>query len=53
MASARELIEGAHTTWNARDLQGYRDLGAPALEMDRVDFMTQLGLMPEPAAAGA
>jgi predicted ester cyclase len=33
MASARELIEGTHTTWNARNLQGYRDLGAPELEM--------------------
>jgi predicted ester cyclase len=33
MSSARELIEGTHTTWNARDLQGYRDLGAPELEM--------------------
>jgi predicted ester cyclase len=33
MASARELIEGTHSTWNARDLQGYRNLGASALEM--------------------
>lgn len=33
MASARELIERTHTTWNARDLQGYRELGGPGLEM--------------------
>jgi ketosteroid isomerase-like protein len=33
MASARELIEGTHSTRNARDLEGYRNLGASDLEM--------------------
>jgi len=47
VASARELIEGTHTTEGGGRMTSYR------LYFDRVDFMTQLGLMPEPAAAGA
>ncbi|MGH7747029.1 MAG: ester cyclase, partial [Candidatus Dormibacteria bacterium] len=33
MASARELIQGTHDRWSARDLGGYRELGAANLEM--------------------
>jgi predicted ester cyclase len=33
MASARELIQGTHDTWNRRDLQGYRELAGAGMEM--------------------
>lgn len=33
MATARELIQGTHDTWNRRDLQGYRELASADMAM--------------------